>query len=288
MPAGARNLLSRALIDVATTAVRIGNRVNSEPPVQGSLAELVFNDTHDAAIAATGISAGFATVTDYLHAVARLLRLEEEFGPSIAALVRGFIESAGRLWWLLDVRSPEELAHRATVMHLKEVETTAKRGVALVRINSEGVRSSIDAEDAVKQAKDDLARVGAGRDRISLPSYTELATGLLAASGVKNPRAEYSHLSGAAHGEVSSTAGFGSKLLLDSHRMTLGLPISNAQMYLWDIDRVMDLLMNRLVDVSSREVERERWVAARDRMRDTAEKVFQLLDDSMLTPRLSG
>ena len=283
LPHGMRVTFSSALIDEGTVASQIGSRLWEQQPRVESLASAMLDSNHVASVALTDVSNLYAVSTDYFHAFARLLRMEETFGPSLAALVRGFIEASGRLWWLLSSESPEELAYRAAMMQLGEARMAAKRGVRSARVFANGGHEEISAEKAVEEAEALLARVRVPGGEETVPGYTALATAVLEAAGVADPVMEYSHLSGAAHGEAGTNVGFSGRRRDasdgDVAAYTLGLPIRNANMYFWDVDHVLDLLLQRMIDLWGIEAERERWSASRARVHTTLDTLFQLLKE---------
>jgi hypothetical protein len=252
----------------------------------------MLDDSHVASIALTDVSNRYAVSTDYLHAFARLLRMEEIFGPSLAALVRGFVETAGRLWWLLSSETPEQLAHRAAAMQLGETTMSAKRGVTIARVFNDGHREEVSPEDAVREAQANLERVRVPGAQEVVPGYTALATAVLAAAGVTDPVMEYSHLSGVAHGEVRTNIGFsGGRVGATEDAVathTLGLPIRNANMYFWDLDHVLNLVLQRMIEMWGIDAERERWDAARTRVHNSCDRLFKMLQDAPDTHALSA
>lgn len=273
-----RKILSSALIDIGTTASQIGSRAWVTPPSAGSRAESLLAGADVSEPGFSGVVSALSAGTDGFHALARVLRMPEQFGPAIATLARSCIETLGRGWWLLEAISPLELELRAAVLHLEEVRIALLRGVTIERRLPDG--SSLAIPDPLGDAE---ARVHAVSQRANLlaprpPGYSALAKAIMTAAGVADPSAEYSFLSGAAHGEA---------LVIGSHSVpkagppgtsTLGLTIRNARLILWTLIHVVDVFIMRLIDDWGIQAERERWINSRERALHTFQVLFDQMD----------
>ncbi|UOW00321.1 hypothetical protein [Agrococcus sp. SCSIO52902] len=275
IPPGIRNICSRALIDVGTSATRIGSRLwETEPSSTAPLSKLL-NGQELMASGFSGVSLSLAAGTDQFHAFAQLMRTDVHFGPSLATLARSTIESLGRGWWLLSADSAELMRHRATAMGLAEARAGARHGVAVRRFFPNGRHEAVEDPIAAAQELFDAARI-AGEDA-AVPRYGALARAILEAAGVESPAAVYSHLSGAAHGERSTVGGLGSRNPGSDGEVAqfkLRMPIRNARMYCWVLIQVLDVTMVRLINLWDVQAEHERWAQSYARSADTLEKIF--------------
>lgn len=275
VPVEVRRRLSSALIDWGTSATQIGQRLFFTDPVPGSDGAHLFGTPLRDYSALGDISLALAAGTDQFHAFARVLRLDEQFGPSLAVLVRSCVESLGRGWWILQADDSALMAHRAAAMELDEVASAVRLGYSTKRIMPNGQLELV--EDPVAEVKSHYEAVrveGVGK---TVPGYTQLAVDLLAAAGAKNPRLDYSHLSGAAHGERTTVAALGvlrEEMNGDLARFALGLSHGNANTYCWIATNVLDVFMTRLIDLWGIEAERERWVATTQRSAAVFMEVF--------------
>ena len=269
----ARRITSSALLDLGAAASKGLTRIWVSVPAAGSPAGLIFagrsiNDT-----AFTDLSLMLASATDHYHAMARLMRMEDQFGPAIATLTRGFIEASGRGWWLLEaVRSPDRFAHRAAALTLSEVGNVVRHGGPLERHFNDGTRLTMTTTDFEASAREGFDSVNMG-ESAKVPGYTALAQLVLNAARIPEPGALYSHLSGVAHGEGTSVGGLGG-----SGR--LGLPIRNFNVYLSAITHVLDLVVAEVAEVWGATQELERWSQTRERVWNTLAAIDTSLLDS--------
>lgn len=273
-PPRVRKILSSALIGAAGSASDISSRLwTRDVPAGSSIAELL-GGRPLASSPFTDISVAMSTATDHAHALARVVRLPEELGPSIATLSRGVVEALGRAWWMLDVQDRNVMEHRSAVMRLAELATAKRRGVMTEWIRPDGTRESYDLDHAITEAKQYLVCVQIKDEPLAVPGYTALATAVMATAGVSKPEMEYSHLSGAAHGENLTTRGFAS---VGNGIGTLGLPYRYLNMYASTVLHSVDLVVTHLIDLWDASAERQRWTFQRDRTYedfDTMHKLF--------------
>lgn len=271
-PYGARTVLSGAMIDLGTTATRLANRLWTREPLVDSWAYRAICDGKWPSGLST-ISLAIAAGTDQFHAFARLLRQREVFVASLAALDRSCIETFGRGWWLLQSDDRPELEHRDAAMRLKEAEVADRKGVLSARMKPDGSRETLGTSSAGDEALAHFQSVRV-RDSRHVPGYSELAIALMEAAGVAHPTAEYSHLSGASHGEAFTVGGLGHPTSTGSNQASLALPVRNLQVYTWTITHVLDAVMTRLIDAWDVADERERWEASRERSFNTFDLVL--------------
>ncbi|CAM98523.1 hypothetical protein pCM2_0039 (plasmid) [Clavibacter michiganensis subsp. michiganensis NCPPB 382] len=275
-PPGVRRTLSSAMIGAAKSASDISSRLWLRDVRLGTPIAHLLGGKPLAESAFQDVTGSISTATDHVHALARVIRLPEEIGPSIATLSRGAIEAFGRGWWLLDVQDAASMEHRSAVMRLAEVTMAKKRGVKAGRLRGDGVLEDIDVDLAIAESKQYLAAVQIRDEPLSVPGYATLATAVMAAAGVSNPEMEYSHLSGAAHGENLTTRGFASV----RHGIgTLGLPYRYLNMYAWTVLHTVDLVVTRLIELWDAGDERERWTFQRDRTYEDFETLRNFVVD---------
>lgn len=261
-PPAVRKVLSSALIGAAKSASDVSSRlwVREIKPCT-PLADLIGGRSLGES-AFTDVSGAISVGTDHFHALARVVRLPEELGPSIATLVRGTIEAFGRAWWLLEVQDTVVMDHRSAVMRLAELTTAKRRGLAIGRLQRNGTRQRIDIDVAIDEAKEYLADKQPEHQTLTMPGYTTLATNVMTAAGVRNSATQYSQLSGAAHGENLTALGFSSV----QHGVgKLGLPYRYLDMYSWTVLHVVDLIVTHVIDLWDADDERQRWASQRDR-----------------------
>lgn len=263
------------MIGAAKSAREISSRLWVREVIPGVPVALILNGRHIADSPLGEASAAISTATDHLHALARVIRLPEELGPSIATLARGTIESFGRAWWILDSPNLTVMEHRAAVMNLWEAVTAQKRGVATGVRGRDGTTEKVDSAAAVAKAQQHLTAVRVANQPFDIPGYTQLAKDVMGVAGVSNPGAEYSHLSGAAHGENLTTRGFSS---VRDGVARLGLPYRYLDMYAWTVLHTVDLVVAHLIDLWDATNERERWVFQRDRTYEDFESVHTFVD----------
>lgn len=269
------------MIDMGSAASRASSRIaETSGPAPGTKAREWLGDEGTWSSGFILVTGALSAATDHFHAFARLLRKEEPYGPSLAALSRAFCEVAGRAWWLLQSADDAQLEHRAAAMSLRAMREGQG---ATVRVFSDGRREGIDHAEALREAEQQLsASVVKGR-RERVPDYTRLATDVMTAAGVADAVEEYSHLSGVTHGNAIHIGGMGS---ICSHQadgyatVSLGLPIRNANQYLWTMTHVLDVVMTPLLEITSAPAALDRWTAARERAYNTFEQVFNVLRDA--------
>lgn len=280
VPPKMRHQISRPLIDLGTAASRIGSALWESEPAQDSRASTILAGRPVSASAFSDVSIALAAGSDHYHALARLIRLEEEFGPSIAALTRSCIETLGRGWWLLESTDAAQMEHRAAAAAVKEQETAARKGVASVRVFDDHSRRT-DVADPVGEARAHLANVQVAGVTETVPGYGPLAMAIMEAAGTEKPAAMYSHLSGVAHGESSTVGGLGSRratALADQvAAFSMGLPIRNARTYLITLTTVLDTFMSRLIALWGIRAHEERWEQVRGRTFTTFDELFNAL-----------
>ena len=260
-PLAVRKILSSAMIGAAKSGSDVCSRlwvrgVKPDTPIADLLGGKALRES-----AFADVSVAISTATDHLHALARVIRLPVELGPSIATLSRGTIEALGRAWWLLDVQDAAAMEHRSAVMRLAELSTAKKRGVTTSHLRTDGDREDLNIDLAIDEAKRRLTGQPQHLE-LDIPRYTVLATTVMAAAGVKKAATEYSHLSGAAHGENLTALGF-SSVCRETGRM--GLPYRYLDMYAWTVLHTVDLVVTHLIDLWDAGEELERWSVQRDR-----------------------
>lgn len=278
VPFKVRRIIGSALIDFGKTSSDIASRLwQSEPVSPGATALLDGKLLRDSAL--TDVSTALAAGTDQFHAFARLIRMPEEFGPSIAVVARGCIETLGRGWWLLDSESALQMEARALAMSEKEMEVSKAKGVEIGRVKTDGGREDLDIDEVLAELRAKIAALGV-TERV--PGYTALASAVMLAAGVEHPEREYSHLSGAAHGEFTTVSSLGNVSTDASGApvVKLGLPISHMHMYCWTVTHVLDVVMCRLIDLWGIRAEGERLDAARRRTYEDFDALGQLLKDA--------
>lgn len=276
-PWGARRILSSALIDLGTLASQVSSR----------LARLEAAPSTDAgrwAVAdpGTGMRMVFSSLmagTDHFHAFARLLRKEEPYVLSLAALARAFGEVMGRAWWLLDARSAEQFAHRAAALHLTEVLEAS--GETIATRNAGGIRTVVD--DPRREAEQQLAAVAVAGVRERMPDYSRLFHQVSEASGVDGKGVTYAELSAATHGSSLSIGGM-SHIGPRDHEgwavVNLAFSIDHAEPYLWTLVRITEGVLHRLAEAYNARSELERIDAAVARVDDTCRKVLTVLREN--------
>lgn len=274
-PPHVQQLLGNALIDLGNAWRDIGSRlVASEPPPESDVGQIVGDGTVGGSFLGP-VSMSLAAASDEFQAVARLVRMEETFGPSVAALTRTALETLGRAWWVLSATDLAESKHRAALMHLDEVKTAKKNTPTHIKaMFHDGRAEAIDPQQAVAEAQADFDAVRVPGSDDEVPSYTALVKGVMEAAGVESARSEYSHLSGVAHGEVFTVSGFSAPASPERPDIgALKLPNSNLFMYLWTLTHVVDLCLLRWIDLWQSREERERWEQRRERAYDTFERL---------------
>ncbi|CAN5155282.1 hypothetical protein BH11ACT4_BH11ACT4_06850 [soil metagenome] len=281
VPPKVRVVLSSALIDVGTAATVIGSRLWETKPGPGSRAEMLLSGGGLSSSPMVDVVMALAAGTDNFHAFSRLLRLPEEFSPSLASLARSCIESLGRGWWLLEASNPAEMLHRAAALEHAEIIAGVKRGVTMVNLMPDGTFATVDDPIGDARRRLDAAGLVTGREQ-RRPGYAELAIAIMAAADVTSPAAEYSSLSGAAHGEATTISGHGvprSGAESAIGNFKIGLTIRNARVILWTLVHVLDVFVSRLIADWEVIGERDRWVTSRERAFSTFQTVFDGMDE---------
>ncbi|WP_285036585.1 hypothetical protein [Plantibacter sp. ME-Dv--P-095] len=271
-PPHVQQLLGNAMIDLGNAWRDAGSRLAaSDPPLESEAAQ-VEEDTVGSSFLGP-VSMSLSAASDEFQAVARLVRMDETFGPSIAALTRTTLETLGRAWWVLSATDLARSRHRAALMYLNEVKSAQRYTPTHIRATlHDGRAEAVDAEPAVEEAQRDFdaVKVPGGEDKV--PTYTALVTGVMEAADVDEARAEYSHLSGVAHGEVFTVGGFSRQVSPDQPDVgSLQLPNSNLFQYIWTLTHVVDLCLLRWFELWQSTAERERWEQRRDRAYGTFE-----------------
>lgn len=277
-PPGIQRTISSALIDLGNFWRDAGSRIVASLPPTGSQADQIRGGETVGGSYLGNVSMSLAAASDHFQALARLLRMEETFGPSIAALTRTALETLARGWWVMDAPDAAAFKHRAALMYWSEVKTAAQHAPEHMGTRSGKRGESVDAQQAVVDALAalDAVRVDSEPDRV--PKYTQLVTELLEAADDESARSEYSHLSGVAHGEVFTIGGFSSPASEGSPDIAaLTIPSNNLFMYLWVLTQAVDLCLTRWFDLWEAHQEIERWIQHRDRVYDTLNKTKYLV-----------
>lgn len=217
--------------------------------------------------------------TDHLHAFARLLRKEEPYVVSLAALARAFGEVMGRAWWLLDARSPDQFAHRAAALHLTEVLEAS--GQVLATRSTDGTFSVI--ENPRKEAEKRLAAVAVPGVRERLPDFGRLFSRVSEKAGVEGKGVTYAELSAATHGSSLSIGGMshiGPRDRQGRAVVSLAFSIDLAEPYLWTLVRITTAVVRRLGDAYGARNEIERIDTAAARVDSTCKSILTVLREA--------
>lgn len=282
VPPAMRNAISRPLLELGNTASTIGSEMWNTPPASGSPSSTILSGRPLSTTAFTDVSIALAAGTDHYQGLARLIRLEQELGPSIATLTRSSIETLGRGWWLLDSVDAAQMEHRAAATAVKEHETAARNGVGSMLVFGDARREPV--ADPLSQAMARLAAVQVEGVTETVPGYKALAVAIMDAAGIEGPAAAYSHLSGVAHGEASTIGGLGTpsanRPVDDDTTFSLGLPIANARNYAFTVTNVLDAFMSKIIAMWQVRAFKERWEQARWRTFQKFDELFTALADA--------
>ncbi|TQO22240.1 hypothetical protein FB385_1064 [Paramicrobacterium agarici] len=236
-----RNSAADCLNQLIVASDRIGELLSRHKPSGEILASAP--SSADQNVAARAVALHRAVAVDHLVSFAQLLSLRESPGPSLAALVRGCLETWGRAWWVMSATTRGQAEFRARAMVVNELSTAKKRGITL--LSGESLDDAIDRATAERDSVSDAQPE-------AVPRYTSLACELLEQCGSSSTEAAavYSHLSGVAHGEsiftesLSSRPGGG----LDS-LSTINLPSQNLSTYCTHLFGVTAISTSLLVRV---------------------------------------
>lgn len=277
-PSDVREALSDALIGVTSCANQIVGDVSLSAGPQPMTTAHVWVDGQNWSTGFSSIMQAISTATDHTSALARVLRRQEDHGPSLAALCRAFAEVAGRAWWLLESKDAAQLEHRAAAMRLDEVRGTGETGVA-VRVR-DGKYETVSHAEALLDAERALSRASVAGRREKTPNYTALACNVMSAADITNPDGKYSHLSAIAHGAGFSVGGLGARAPHAAEgftHFTISLPIANAKQYLRITSRVLNIVLEKFIALACNESERERWRHAHVRAHNRIVYIFEEL-----------
>lgn len=272
-----RKIAASALIDLGTTASRSISRIWEAAPAPGTAGARLLHGRSAAETSISDVSVMMASATDHFHAIARLLKLEEAYGPSIATLTRGFIEASGRAWWLLDaVEDPRLFEHRAAVLAKDEAKYVVKNSAPVRRIFPDGATENVTIEAFQAEAASRLETANTGQ-RVVFPGYSSSAVNVLTAAEVPHPALLYSQLSGIAHGEPTTLGALGTVSAVDPDGHALGIPIVSYRACLQGTTYVLHFLMDQLTGLFGARSEQERWVQTKERVWHT----LGVLDDRL-------
>lgn len=134
--------------------------------------------------------AGLVAGHNHFEALAALVHEDMTHIHAIVALARAAVETFGRVWRVLEPRTPEERVALARELKDNEIARARKKGIGLITFAGE---LSEDANATIKINR-------------SLDRYAETAIAVLMAGGADRGLAErqYSLMSGIAHGETLS------------------------------------------------------------------------------------
>lgn len=190
--AGAK-LLAAAIGELRDQASTAATEIFGQPAEVGSIADQLGGDEVLLGRVRRQLSGAATGAIDCIDALSALLEKSSSWAGSPAALVRACIETLARGWYVMGASSTEELTALVNALLGDELRSAEKRGVEVVNTRG-GVTYRVDSAEA------------ASLDAIKFPGYSALAKVMLSAGGSVRPEAEYSILSGLAHGEVTSLA----------------------------------------------------------------------------------
>lgn len=279
-PTGLKIRVSQPIADMGNTWRDIGSRLIESKPKPGSFVdELLKGGALDRGHLSP-ISLPLAAANDHFQAFGRLIRGQEVFGPSVAAVCRSSLESLGRAWWLLESPDTPAFEHRVAAFRVKEAQTAKKHSTGkFARSRPDGTVEELTGQDFLDIAQAEFDSVRLTSEAKVAPGYTDLTTSVLAASSVPSPRSEYSGLSGIVHGEQAAVLSM--NRFQDSTKPdigSLGLPIGLLMQYTWTLSHTVDTVITRWIDSWGSIPEIERWTQVRDRSYDSWQEVNNFLD----------
>lgn len=274
LPGDRRVRTSSALIDLVRGASVLIEEMWETDPAAGSRAAEMMDGRTFRSTPFVDVSVFMAAATDQFRATATLIRVPESFSPSIAALTRSTIEVLGRASWLLAATDYQDFRHRMVAARAKELQLGEVRGIRVVRLASDGLVT--DDAGLVEEARAELTDARGDGQELRVPGYTALATELMEVADVDNPRAVYSFLSGASHGEASTVAGLGVPDLTSgegrSATYTFALTSQHARTYSWALTHCLDYVIETLVEMWGVGRFVERWDQTRARVWDALDR----------------
>lgn len=264
--------ISGALLEVVGAARRLCSQIGGvRPRAQSDLATW-FGGSELASTPVSSVYPQLAVAIDAARAFSKLLRLDEDFGPSLATLVRAHLEALGIAWWLLQSRDGAQLTARAAELKLQQFTSSA---MLVETRDANGELVDADAELLkLKQAASQAAIPG---ERNTPPNRSASVETLVRAAGEPRADVEYRVLSGIAHGSTYMVEGLGR--LVDGAGegnlgLVLGLPQRYAELYTWDLVATLDIVVTRLCELAGLDDELERWNVVQERSRERIRDVF--------------
>lgn len=245
LPVETRATLSAALTPLGDEIVAIASALWEVEPSAGSRVQELIQGKSLPESDFADVTISVAAATDEFNAFVWVLGGDGAYGPSMASLTRSCVETLGRAWWLMASSSAAVLAHRSAAFQVSESAYIANNKGEVARRDAFGQIRRLKGDEITAYAAERFEARRVEGEKAKAPGYRELATDLLAAVNSPNSGLDYSHLSGAAHGERTALGSFGNPRPgpPGTARVGLDLPVTHANLYIWilvhSIDRVL-------------------------------------------------